>query len=238
MAQYEVLPIEVGGRTADASIFLHMTEQGTTYDIVYRLWVLKSESQLVVVDTAPPLDESHQRGITKVQDLDDAMRPHGFDPKDISLVYLTHLHWDHAANADKFPNATFFAQKKEIDFFKSPMRQHKTFDRYYSHQEYLAGLIDQGRIKPLDGDSNIDKGIDVMRVGGHTPGSQMVVADTAAGKAILTGDAIPTNRNFVEDIPSGIVIDLQEAVNALARVRDMKPAALYTGHDPEECLVL
>ena len=39
-----------------------------------------------------------------------------------------------------------------------------------------------------------------MRVGGHTPGSQMVVADTAAGKAILTGDAIPTNRNFVEDI--------------------------------------
>lgn len=238
MTKYEVLPIEVGGRTADASIFLHMTEPGTIYDIVYRLWVLKSDSQLVVVDTGPPLDESHQRGITKVQDLDDAMRPHGIDAKDISLVYLTHLHWDHAANADKFPNATFFAQQKEIDFFKSPMRQHKTFDRYYSHQEYLAGLIDQGRIKPLDGDSNIDKGIDVMRVGGHTPGSQMVVTDTAAGKAVLTGDAIPTNRNFVEDIPSGIVIDLQEAVNALARVRDMKPAALYTGHDPEECLVL
>jgi glyoxylase-like metal-dependent hydrolase (beta-lactamase superfamily II) len=238
MTQYEVIPIEVGSRKADASVFLHMTEPGTTFEVIYRLWVLKSDSQLVVVDTGPPLDESHQRGITKVQDLDDAMKPYGFDAKDISLVYLTHLHWDHAANADKFPNATFFAQQREIDFFKSPMRAHKTFDRYYSHQEYLAGLIDEGRIKSLDGDMTLDHGIDVMRVGGHTPGSQMVVVDTTDGKAVLTGDAIPSNRNFIEDIPSGIVIDVQEAVNALARVREMNPAVLFTGHDPNERLVL
>ena len=47
--------------------------------------------------------------------------------------------------------------------------------------------------------------------------------DTADGKAVLSGDAIPMNRNFIDDIPSGIVIDVRESLAALARVREMKP---------------
>ncbi len=75
-------------------------------------------------------------------------------------------------------------------------------------------------------------------MGGHTPGSQMLIVDTDQGKAVLSGDAIPMNRNFTDDIPSGIVIDVRESLAALARIRDMRPAALYTGHDPQACLKL
>ena len=238
MAVYEVQAIEVGRRIADSTTFFYLTDPGTEIEIVYRLWVLSGAGRRIVVDTGPPLDEAHQRGIERVSDLDDALRPAGIDPATIDAVYLTHLHWDHAANAAKFPNATFFAQKMEIEFFRSPMRKHPVFDRYYSHQEFLAGLIDAGRIRALDGDTNIDKGIDVIRVGGHTAGSQMVIVDTAAGKAVLSGDVIPMHRNFTDDIPSGIVTDVREAIGALARIRDMAPAALYTGHDLDDCLDL
>jgi glyoxylase-like metal-dependent hydrolase (beta-lactamase superfamily II) len=238
MSIFEVEAIGVGGRVAESSVFYHLTDAGRELEIVYRLWLLRGDDGLAVVDTGPPLDEAHQRGIDRVGDITDALRPAGIDPADVSLVYLTHLHWDHAANAAQFPNAIFFAQKSEIEFFRSPMRAHPTFDRYYSHQQYLSDLIDAGRIKALDGDVPVDKGLDVIRVGGHTPGSQMLIVDTAAGKVVLSGDAIPTNRNFTDDIPSGIVVDLREAVAALARVRELAPAALYTGHDPLDRLAL
>ncbi len=146
MSVFEVQPVTVGGRIADSSVFFHLTDPGKELEIDYRLWLLKRGNTLMVVDTGPPLDEAHQRGITRVQDLDEVLQPQGIDPADVDVVLLTHLHWDHAANAAKFPNATFFAQKKEIEFFNSPLRRHHAFDRYYSHQEYLAGLIDAGRI--------------------------------------------------------------------------------------------
>ena len=71
----------------------------------------------------------------------------------------------------------------------------------------------------------------MIRVGGHTPGSQMVLVDTAEGLTVITGDAIPLQRNYIENIPSGIITDAIEAIAALQRVRDLDPESIYTGHD-------
>jgi glyoxylase-like metal-dependent hydrolase (beta-lactamase superfamily II) len=227
---YTIQPVEVGRRRADSALFLFLTDFGIEIEIAYRLWTIRNGNDTIVVDTGPPLDEAHRRGITQVRDIDTALAESGVRAADVRTVVLTHLHWDHAANAGKFPNAVFLAQRREIEFFQSPAREHATMNRFFSHQAYLASLIAEGRIRAID-DDTIGPGIEAIRVGGHTPGSQMLVVDTLEGRVVITGDAIPLHRNFLENIPSGIVVDTIEAIAALERVRALRPVAIYTGHD-------
>jgi len=231
MTAYTIDTVEIGRRLADNALFLYLTEPGREIEIAYRLWVLRGPAGVILVDTGPPLAEAHRRGITQVRELKDALGEVDVDPRDIKTIVLTHLHWDHASNAEQFPNATFLAQHGEIEFFRSRKREHPSMNRFFSHQEYLGKLIEVGRIKPIDGDTTIVEGIAAIRVGGHTPGSQMLVVDTAEGKAVITGDAVPLHRNYLENIPSGIVVDVFEAIAAIERVRALQPVAIYTGHD-------
>lgn len=236
MTLYTIQPLEIGRRMADSSLFLYLTDPGVEIEIAYRLWVLRSSKEVIVVDTGPPLEEAHRRHITRVREVDQALAEAGVAADEVRTVLLTHLHWDHAANAAKFPNATFFAQKREIDFFGSELREHPSIDRFFSHHEYLRRLIDQGRIRAVDAEPEVAPGILAIRVGGHTPGSQMFAIDTSDGLGVITGDVVPLHRNYVANIPSGIVVDVFDAVAALDRVRALRPTAVYTGHDIEPVL--
>jgi len=236
MTQYAVVPVEIGRRMADSALFLYLTDFGIEIEIAYRLWVVRSGDRVIVVDTGPPLEEGHRRGLTRVRDIDEALAEVGVTAADVGTLVLTHMHWDHAANAAKFPNAVCSAQRREIEFFQSHAREHPAMNRFFSHQTYLNRLIEEGRIRAIDSDQTIAPGFEALRVGGHTPGSQMLAIDTADGRAVITGDVVPLHRNYIENIPSGIIVDALEAIKALDRVRELQPAVIYTGHDLEPCL--
>jgi glyoxylase-like metal-dependent hydrolase (beta-lactamase superfamily II) len=237
-AVWSVTAVEVGRRHADNALFMYLTDPGKEIEIAYRVWILRGAGQTLLVDTGPPMQEAHRRGITRVRKVDEALADEGLDATSVAHIYLTHLHWDHAANAEAFPHATYHAQRSEIDFFRGRQREHPSIDRFFSHHAYLNRLIDDGRIQPIDGDADVAPGLAVVRVGGHTPGSQMLVVDTNEGRAVIAGDAIPLHRNFVDHIPSGIIVDVFEAIAALDRVRALRPAFLYTGHDIQPFLRL
>jgi len=235
---YTVDDVPLGKRIADTSMFLYLTDPGVPIEIAYRLWLLRSPHRTIVVDTGPPVGEGRERHLSETRDLREALAAQAVDPRDIDTVLLTHLHWDHAANADQFPNARFYAQRDEIEFLRHGRHRHPAFDRFFSVHARLEQLADDGRLLPLDGDVTIEPGVRAIRVGGHTPGSQMFCVDTAAGRVLLTGDAVPLHRNYVERIPSGILVDVFEAVAALDKVSALSPVRLYTGHDPAPYLEL
>lgn len=234
--KYTIEPVDLARRRAEASMFLHLTDAGREVEIAYRLWLLRRGDRVLAVDTGPPVDEAQRRGCTGIERVAERLAQRGVDPGRIDTVILSHLHWDHAANAEAFPNACFLAQRAEIEFFASPMRAHKAVDRFFSHHAMIARLIDQKRIVAIDGDVEAEEGIATVHVGGHTPGSQMVKVDTADGLAVITVDAGPLHRNFIDSIPSGILVDLEQAIAALAKVRALRPRRIYTGHDLEPFL--
>ncbi|MET4576896.1 N-acyl homoserine lactonase family protein [Ottowia thiooxydans] len=230
--------IELARRTAHRSWFFYLSEEQGVQEIAYRAWLLRNGTDCVLVDTGPPLDEAHRRGLRDVVRLDVALSRLGVGLGQIRDVVLTHLHWDHAASADLFPHARFYIQRKEIEFFRGPAHDHPVTARFFSHRKMLSELLESGRVEPVDGKHVLRDGLNLVQVGGHTPGSQIVAVRTSEGLAVITGDAIPLNRNYTDLIPNGILVSVPEAVAALRTVRALQPTEIYTGHDVEPNLRL
>jgi glyoxylase-like metal-dependent hydrolase (beta-lactamase superfamily II) len=228
---WEVVPLELGRRNAHHAMFFYLSNAAESIEIAYRAWLLRSASSLVLIDTGPPLDEAHRRGLRDVVPVSQSLRAHGIDAATIQQVILTHLHWDHAAGYSELPSARFTVQQAEADFFRGPAHEHEATSRFFSHRAELQALLDSGRCDFVDGDREICPGIRLIGVGGHTPGSQMVLVETAEGKALITGDAVPLARNYELGIPNGILVNLLDSIAALKKVRELKPALIYPGHD-------
>ena len=119
-------------------------------------------------------------------------------PADIDLVINTHFHFDHAGGNTKkdehghihptFPKATYFIQKGEWEFANRPNER--------THGSYLLEnyevLPKEGRLDLLEGDSEILKGISVVRTPGHTEHHQSIFIESNGEKALFFGDLIPT----------------------------------------------
>jgi glyoxylase-like metal-dependent hydrolase (beta-lactamase superfamily II) len=128
--------------------------------------------------------------------LPDQLRARGLSPEDISLVILTHLHFDHCGwstrrERDKlvptFPNARYVVRRGELEHASHPTEK----DRGSYVAETFAPL-EPDRWRLLDDDVEILPGIDLIRVPGHT-GDMQCVRLTGGGKTVfLFADLVPT----------------------------------------------
>jgi glyoxylase-like metal-dependent hydrolase (beta-lactamase superfamily II) len=238
LQHWHVHPIELARRTAHRAWFYYLSEESGQQEIAYRAWLLRRGDDCILVDTGPPLEEAARRGLRGTVRIDVALRQLGIELDQVRDVVLTHLHWDHAASADLFTHARFHVQRSEIDFFRGQAHDHPVTARFFGHREMLTALLDSGRVEPVEGERELRDGVRLMRVGGHTPGSQIVTVRREDGLAVIAGDAIPLNRNYTDFVPNGILVNVVDAVAALKTVRALAPVELYTGHDLEPSLRL
>jgi glyoxylase-like metal-dependent hydrolase (beta-lactamase superfamily II) len=99
----------------------------------------------------------------------------------------------------------------------------------------LEKVKKEGRMELVDGDVELYPGLQLLKAGGHTPGSQMVALDTAAGKAVLCGDIAYTFKNIRDHIPVGWYYNLGDTVIALDRALSTaaRPDLAFPNHDVE-----
>src|SRR5579884_2268851 len=88
-AMYAVYALSPGGRPVDWSTRLYLEPPGQTTSSAYFLWLLRGPQGSVLVD-----------------------------PRDIAHVLLTHLHWDHFDLEGFLPRATFWVQRREVEFWQ------------------------------------------------------------------------------------------------------------------------
>ncbi len=131
-------------------------------------------------------------------DIERSLARHGLAPADITIVVLTHLHFDHAGGATKldgdgravprFPNARHIVQRAEWHDATHPNRRTRGSYR----PDDFRPLEDADLLEPVDGDAEPTPGVRLVRTGGHTRGHQIVLVDDGDRTIVYWADLVPT----------------------------------------------
>jgi glyoxylase-like metal-dependent hydrolase (beta-lactamase superfamily II) len=235
--EYEIYAMKYAERQADLSTFMLGTEPGReTITIDYFVWLLQGGAEPIVVDTGftPQIAEARRR--TYVASPADQLRKLGVDPADVKKVLISHLHWDHFGGFRFFPNATFYLQTKEYQYWTGPVMRFRAA-RGSVEADDMAELVRlnmQGRVHFVDGVEEVTRGVSLHYVGGHTAGIQVARVNTRKGQVVVASDASHLFRNVEQNTPANLITNLPEMFSAFDAIRELSsgPDLWLPGHDP------
>ncbi len=213
-------------------------------DITYYVWLITNKNRTVLVDSGFGRDELERRKAILGPDWqpDYARSPAegvamlGFDPKEITDVIVTHLHYDHAGTTGDFPNATFHLQEVEMSYATGPLMCHEVL-RFPYTVDFVIDMVRhlyRGRVKFIDGDAEFAPGITLHLTAGHTMGMQSVRVLTQRGWVVLASDASHFYDNHEGLAPFPIVCNVGDMLDSHRKLRRLAetPQHIVPGHDP------
>lgn len=148
-------------------------------------------------------------------------------PEEIDYVVLTHLHWDHTGNITKFPNAKVFVRREEL---KEGFVPTVVNDPNYYRPDYDQNI--NWELLPNGVDFELVKGVTLLSVPGHTPGTQNVLVQTSEGPVIHAADSVYWYKNWNEGKLPGICFSAEKWLQSVAKMKSIYGVTLIPGHEP------
>jgi glyoxylase-like metal-dependent hydrolase (beta-lactamase superfamily II) len=161
----------------------------------------------------------------------------GIDPAGVSLLIVSHIHYDHVGNLHLFPNARMPVAQAEFDFWTADPVATRSQFAGHSDPAGVQALRDahaEGRVALIGDRTELADGITAVRVGGHAPGQLILEVAGERGPLILASDAIHYYDELEAERPFGVFSDLAGMYRGYATLRDYADggAVLVPGHDP------
>jgi glyoxylase-like metal-dependent hydrolase (beta-lactamase superfamily II) len=158
----------------------------------------------------------------------------GYKPADITYLALSHLHYDHSANANSFAGATWLVQRAEraAMFPETPPPNPTNATLRFS-------ALKNSKTALLDGDHDVfgDGTVVIIATPGHTPGHQsLFVKLPKTGPVVLSGDLYhyPAERTLKDFTPFAALGNPEIETASKAKLEALlkeKKAALWIQHD-------
>ena len=202
----------------------------------YFTWVAIGPGGAYVIDTGFTAEMAKERKRVFLRCPIESLKLLGVDARDVRDVILTHLHYDHAGNFDKFPKARFHLQEREMAYATGKYMRYAKLGHSY-HIEDIVGMVRlnyQGKVEMHAGEIEIAPGITLHPTHGHSDGLQSVRVHTRRGWLVLASDAthfyenMATNRPFTTAFHLGHMLDAYRTLERLAPA----PRLIVPGHDP------
>ncbi|MBM3324033.1 MAG: MBL fold metallo-hydrolase [Calditrichaeota bacterium] len=210
-----------------------------------RALLLQSATRRILVDTGvgEKQDEKFIRMfvVEHVQaSLTKSLSKAGLRPEDVTDVILTHLHFDHCGGSTQrqgdsivptFPHARYFVQRQQYEHALT----HSERDRASYFPENFEPMKAAGQLELLDGPAELYPGVEILVVGGHTPGQQLVKVADGSKTLLYCADLIPTASHI--PLPYIMAYDLFPMMT-LEEKKRLLPQAHHEGwilffeHDP------
>jgi glyoxylase-like metal-dependent hydrolase (beta-lactamase superfamily II) len=190
-------------------------------------YVVVDGSKIVVVDTGADAPSAFAAGLGIEGDtrflLDQGLRACDITPGDVTLIVHTHLHYDHVGNDLRFSNAEVVVQRSELSWAVGPKA-----GGYYVETAALLDALGP-RVRPVEGEVELLRGLRVIWTGGHTPGHQSVVLSRPSGDVCICGDVVPLHVNT--EVVGSSCPWTDDAERFLATARQAK-WEMIPSHDP------
>jgi N-acyl homoserine lactone hydrolase len=152
----------------------------------------------------------------------DALKNRNIDIGDVTDVFLSHLHFDHAANCGLFPQATFHLSRKEWNYANT------TEDVFIL--EGVLPLLRSFKKSFIEEDGQeLFEDIRAYMTPGHTPGSTSIIGRGESGIWAFAGDAIK-NREELKSGNVGITLNSKISFESIMKIKNMTDYVL-PGHD-------
>jgi glyoxylase-like metal-dependent hydrolase (beta-lactamase superfamily II) len=205
-------------------------------DLDYFVWLIRGAGRDILVDTGFNHAAAAARNRRLTLNPVDALAGFGVLADDIKDVVITHLHYDHAGNLDRFPNARFHLQDREIAYATGRCMCHGVLRHPFSVEDVtlMVRHVYAERVSFHNGDGEVAPGVTLHRVGGHSDGLQVVRVATARGPVVLASDAAHYYANMHRKNPFPIVYNIGEMCDGwdtLGRLAG-HPDRIIPGHDP------
>lgn len=164
------------------------------YQMSFNIFLINTGKKLVMIDTG-----RGQLAGPKGGALTENLHKSGYEPGQIDIILITHMHGDHVGglSADGqrvFPNATVYASKQEADFWLHTKPDHFANPKWKGNAQSAHATVDPyiqaDRFKTLDGPTQLLPGIQSIPSFGHTPGHTAYLMQSQDRSMLFIGDTI------------------------------------------------
>ena len=209
-------------------------------DIAMMIWVLKgADGRVAIVDSGFHRDRYfHQFTVRDFVKPSDVIAPLGLKPGDVTDIFLTHMHWDHAGGIELFPAARVWIQKDEYDYYTGAAWQSPNTHGGIDVDDVLEIVRRniEGKVSFVRGDDETSLSGIAFGIGGrHTWQSQFVAAQARSGRTVvLASDNMYLYENLDTHKPVAQTLDATSNLRTQDRMRSLAsdPKLVIPGHDP------
>ena len=202
----------------------------------YFVWAIVGDGRTIIVDCGFDAPVAARRGRQLLRHPVDSLRLLGIEPDEVEDVVLTHLHYDHVGNLDRFPRARFHLREPDLHYAVGRHMRHGHLRAAFEVEDVVAlvRLNYAGRVDFHEGVVALAPGVTLHPGPGHSPGLQFVRVETKRGAVVLASDVSHFYENIEQGRPFVIAVDVPAMFESFAAVRvaAASPAHIVPGHDP------
>lgn len=195
----------------------------------YMLW----DTGLPAAMKGKPIDPKAPMDATVTATLVEQLAAVGIKPEQISMIGISHYHFDHIGQAAAFPGATLLIGKGDFDALKA--------GEPGTSKLPLAPWIDgTAKSVPVSGDKDVfgDGSVTMLDLPGHTPGHHGLLVHLAGmGNVLLSGDVAHFRENYDSDGVPGFNTNRADSIAAIERFKGLAKnlkATVIIQHDPRD----
>jgi glyoxylase-like metal-dependent hydrolase (beta-lactamase superfamily II) len=154
--------------------------------------------------------------------LPEAIAAAGIDPERIDIVVNSHLHWDHcgwntiltnSGPRPAFPRAIYYTRRGE---WEHAHRRHPRDRVAYIDANYDP-LVEAGRMRLIDQDTEVAPGVWLRLAPGHTRNMMVITAESDSRTFCFLTDLVPTAAHLTPTWITAFDLDPLQSVDSKLR---------------------
>ncbi|MGL4313488.1 MAG: N-acyl homoserine lactonase family protein [Sphingomonas sp.] len=159
----------------------------------------------------------------------------GIKPDQVSIIGISHYHFDHLGQSDDFPKAKLLIGTRDWEAMRAnplPFGINPTLATNWTQK---GGAVD-----PVTGDRDVfgDGTVTMLETPGHTPGHHsLLVRLTGMGPVLLSGDVAHFRENYDSNGVPGFNTDRADSLASIERLKGMAKnvnATVVIQHDARD----